>query len=171
MYIETMPTKKSLSAFGGSLLINRLIIRKNLRTKLSGILPARNNLDKFENLLLGFTVGAQCLDDMSWLSQDPAIAAIIGRNYCPKSYGDFLRDFKPHQIKETNEILSSLAFTLRKDLGLSKSITIDLDSTQNQQYAKKMEGVCRNYKGFEGLETIQAFDELGLQYWNDVTQI
>jgi hypothetical protein len=31
-----------------------------------------------------------------------------------------------------------------------------------------MEGVLRNYKGLLCLDTIQAFDEFGIQYWNDV---
>jgi hypothetical protein len=49
-----------------------------------------------------------------------------------------------------------------------RSITFDIDSTTNEQFGKKMEGVCANYNGISGLSTIQVFDELGLQYWNDV---
>lgn len=45
-----------------------------------------------------------------------------------------------------------------------KSIIIDIDSTENKQYAKKMEGVTMNYKGTECLDTIKAFDEYGLQH-------
>jgi hypothetical protein len=45
---------------------------------------------------------------------------------------------------------------------------LDIDSTSNEQFGKKIEGVASNYNGVNCLDTIQVFDELGFQYWNDV---
>src|SRR5690606_35250354 len=48
------------------------------------------------------------------------------------------------------------------------SFILDLDSTSNRQYGRKMEGVETNYNGVMCLDTIKAFDELGFQYWHEV---
>ena len=68
-----------------------------------------------------------------------------------------------------NDRLIDLAFGLRQQLFAAKTtIVIDIDSTTNQQHAKKMEGVATNYAGISGLDSIQAFTEEGLQLWHDV---
>lgn len=71
--------------------------------------------------------------------------------------------------KNLNHALIETSFRLRKLQSIgATSITIDIDSTSNEQHGKKMEGVCFNYNGINCLDTIQAFDEYGFQYWNNV---
>jgi hypothetical protein len=47
-------------------------------------------------------------------------------------------------------------------------MVFDFDSTSDQQYGKKMEGVAQNYKFIDCLDTLQVFDETGIQYFNEV---
>lgn len=120
--------------------------------------------------MLGFQAGAECLDDMEVFGNDEGFREICGgKAYSAKAYGDFLRSFGKIQCKELNHKLVELAYQTRAALvPQAESITIDIDSTSSQQYAKKMEGVAVNYNNVNCLDAIAAFDELGLQYWHEV---
>ena len=115
-------------------------------------------------------VPTQCLDDIDRLIQDNAFQALCDdKAYTAKSIADFLRSFSNQDCKELNKRLVTLSLKLRALLfPEEKEIIIDIDSTHNQQYGKKMEGVVRNYKGFDSLETLHAFCEKGMPLWIDV---
>lgn len=172
--IKLAATNKVLSAQGGLYVVNALLAKADLNNIISKHLPAlkmgsSKSVQKFRHLVLGFAAGAECLDDLEVLAEDQAFAEICAKPYSAKAYGDFLRSFTALQCKELNRCLATLSFKLRAQLfPEQRSITIDFDSTANQQYGKKMEGVEVNYKGLLCLDTFQAFDEHGLQYWHDV---
>lgn len=128
------------------------------------------SISKLRQIVYGFLAGAQCLDDFDMLSNDFGFRAICDEKaYTAKSHGDFLRSFSLAHAKDLNQLLTQHAFCLRQQLfPAQESITFDIDSTSNEQFAKKMEGVAVNYNGVSCLDTIQVFDELGFQYWNDV---
>jgi hypothetical protein len=173
--IRVARTDKALSAHGGLLLFSELVRALEIKNLISDCLPTlkqgvARNFRKFVQLILGFQAGADCLDDMDRLAEDGVMRAICDdKVYTPKAFGDFLRMFTGHQCKQLNLRLIDLSYGLRTLLlPAQESIVFDFDSTSNRQYGKKTEGVRVNYNGIDCLDTIQAFDELGLQYWNDV---
>ncbi len=175
MSIKIEATNKVFSNFGGLLNLKTAHKKFQLGNYLDGVLPTlksgtARSFKKFENLMLGFQAGAECLDDMEVLAQDEGFREICGgKEYSAKAYGDFLRSFGKMPCKELNHRLIELAYQTRTAVASqSKAITIDIDSTSNQQYGKKMEGVAVNYNNINCLDTIVAFDELGLQYWHGV---
>ncbi len=169
-------TDKALSSLAGMVIFKELFAKvlpdclftdNHLPSLKSGL---KGSIVKFRQLVYGFQSGAECLDDMDKLSFDSAIKAINDdKNYGSKTFGNFLRSFNILHCKSLNSLLCQLSLTLRHQIVPDqKSITLDIDSTTNEQFGKKMEGVCANYAGIVGLSTIQVFDELGFQYWNDV---
>lgn len=175
MRIKIESTDKELSSHAGLIFFKELIAKTKLDARLVDCVPALKfgsikNIRKFKQMMLAFEAGADCLDDMDRLANDPGfVAACGGKVYTAKSCGDLLRNFTELHCKTLNYRLIANACALReKAIGKTESITIDIDSTSNRQYGKLMEGVERSYKGFDCLDTIQAFDEYGLQYWNDV---
>jgi hypothetical protein len=176
MDIKIESTNKALSSLSSMIIFKELSDRiipdrvfdeKHLPGLKSGI---QGSIVKFRQLVYGFQAGAECLDDMDKLAFDAGIKAINDdKTYGSKSFGNFLRSFNLQHCKSLNTLLCQLSLKLRHQLVPEKrSITFDIDSTTNEQFSKKMEGVCANYNGISGLSTIQVFDELGLQYWNDV---
>lgn len=166
---------KDLSANAGLILYNRLFEKTNISDSLSSAVPALKggvgrSLHKAKQIVLGLVSGADCLDDYDRLAHDGGFKAICDEKvYSAKSCGDFLRSFNRLQIRTLNQKLVDNGFAMREAvIGKTESFTIDLDSTSNPQYGKKMEGVVTNYKGIDCLDTIHAFDEYGIQYWNDV---
>jgi hypothetical protein len=175
MIIKFQKTNKALSSFGGMLCFKDIHKHFDLNAAISPFLPqlitgSARNFRKFEGLMFGLEAGAECLDDMDRLAMDQGFAEVChGKVYTAKAYGDFLRSFSEYQCKLLNRSLVELGYKLRSALFSQKdSITIDFDSTSNQQYGKKMDGVELNYKGINCLDTIAAFDEHGIQYWHDV---
>ncbi|MBF0440576.1 MAG: transposase [Oligoflexales bacterium] len=80
-----------------------------------------------------------------------------------------MRSFNLYNCKQLNHSLIDMCYQLRRSLlPRQERIIIDFDSTSHEQHGKKMEGVAHNYKGIWGLDSINAFDEYGLQYWHDV---
>lgn len=116
--------------------------------------------------MLGFQAGADCLDDMDRLAQDEGFKAVAGgKVYTAKADGDFLRAFSNENIFQLGRALTDLGYKLRAELFPSnESQTMNFDSTVNQQYGKKTEGVRKNHKGVMCLDTFQVFDEHGIQY-------
>ena len=172
--IKVISTDKSLSASGGLLLAKEALETSALRLMVASSMPkdsfgATRSLDKFEAMILGSMAGAECLDDLERLAEDPAFAETASRCYSAKSFGNFLRAFDTYHCKLLQRSLIRQSLKLRRAaVGEIDSFTLDLDSTSNQQYAKKMEGVETNYKNIQCLDTLKAFDEFGFPYWHDV---
>ena len=176
MNIKVEGINKELSSFAG------LIIFKEIQEKLlpdfafsKVSIPLLRNrisdgISKLRQLLFGFVAGADCLDDLDKLGKDCGFRAICGSKlYTARSLGNYLRSFSQMHCKELNLQLMRMAVEARRKISPdSASVTFDIDSTQNLQHAKKMEGIAFDYAGISGLNTIQVFDDLGFQYWNDV---
>ena len=176
MDIKIERTNKDLSSVAGLVLFKELADKAlpdstftldHLPSLKAGI---KKNIAKFRQLLFGFHAGAECLDDLEKLSQDIGFKAVNnGKTYTSKALGNFLRSFSQMHCKHMNILLMHVAYRMRSILFPNqKSITLDIDSTQNAQSGSKMEGVRANYAGISGLNSIQVFDEFGLQYWHDV---
>ena len=170
--VKTESTTKSFSGLGGLDIFSKCWHKFNLGAQLGEFLPnCKRALKKFEDLALGFAGGAECLADMAVLAKDEGFLAICDEKvYTPKSYGDFLREFDRLSIDQGNRRLAKAAFVQRAALVPDqKSMVLDFDSTTNQQFAEKMEGVCfSGEKNVECLTTMYVFDELGNQYFSDV---
>ena len=173
--IKIEQISKELSSRGGLFLLEKLYRGSRIDQNVAKYLPSlksgtKRSSQKLKNLVMGFSAGIHCLDDLDALRLDHGfVQACDGTTYSPKSYGDFLRSFSPIQAKQMNHSLSQHAYALRSAfLPKRTSITIDFDSTPNQQYGKKIEGVAFNYKNQWCLGTFHAFDEFGFQYWSDV---
>src|SRR5690606_7510543 len=105
------------------------------------------------------------------LGQDEGFLAACGeRVYTPKTYGDYLRAFEFHHLDEGQKALARSAFIQRAAIDKNlRSMTCDLDSPHNQQFADVMEGVCfSGEKNIDCLTTMYVFDEKGIQYYADV---
>lgn len=168
-------TDKDLSARGGLVVFQELIQELDWQRKLTKSLPAyriateTSAYDKFVAMTLGLVADADCLDATERLGHDPAFTAICGKVNAANTYGTFLRRFGLWHITRLNHLLIDMALTLRSRIGKRRDqITITFDSTGHLQHGKKIEGCEINYKGEWGLDSLLAFDELGLQYWADV---
>jgi hypothetical protein len=115
-------------------------------------------------LLCGFWYGYDCLDDLEKFRADPMALAKLGKIPRAKTIGDYLRDFDDQNLKDLNQVLTEQALEKRRQVGASSQITLDIDSTPNEQSGKKIEGVEWNYKGLWCLDSLLVFDELGFCY-------
>ena len=93
--------------------------------------------------------------------QDEAAAA--------RTIGDFLRDFTPEHIECFNLFLEKMCRFIWQDLQgklsaefIPNKFILDVDSTIHEQHGDKMEGLAFNFKGEWGLDSQQAYDQLGL---------
>ena len=172
--IKLETTDKHLSSYGGLFLVRALLDELRLGLHVSEYLPKtpKKNIetsDKFEALLLGFILGNDHLDDWDENKKDAAYLAIQDRTFGSKCLGDYLRSFSGLNITELRREMINLSFLLREKLDPHMGrFILDLDSSLHQQYGKKMEGVEFCYKKFKALDSIMAFDELGLPYWHEV---
>ncbi|MBC7533662.1 MAG: hypothetical protein H7318_19015 [Oligoflexus sp.] len=97
MAINFRFTNKALSSAGGLTLFNQLIENSCLASTVASAMPsnkinpASSAYDKFRNLLMGFLMGADCLDDMKKCHEDPVFDYISGDTLTPVTYGNFLR--------------------------------------------------------------------------------
>lgn len=115
-------------------------------------------------VLSSFWFDHECLDDAQEFDQDPGVETKLDGVPSPRSIGDWLRDFGPGNIDAMNSFLTRQALSLRQKLAPSAPITIDMDSTSHVQSGTKMEGLAYNYKDEWCLDSLVAFDELGLAY-------
>lgn len=113
---------------------------------------------------MAFIAGAECLDDLDSLANDPLFYE-LSDGPASTTMGKFLRLFSSKQIQSIRNELPKLALKLRLwlDPNLYK-ITFRMDGTIHQQYGKKMEGVEWSYKNIEGLSSQNLFDDKGLCY-------
>jgi len=175
MDIKIARTNKRLSSFAGLRIVTKLLKSSRIQSLVDSSMPklisgTRRSQKKFTDLMLGFIAGADCLDDMERLGYDAGFSSLCGDHvYTPKSYGDFLRSFKRVGIKGLQGSLMKLAFESRRQVIPNDLLYVfDMDSAENPQFAKKMEGVEMNYKGTDCLDTLDVFDQYGFQYHIDV---
>ncbi len=168
----------TLTEYGGLVCFRDLWRSMGMHSKTKKLLPDPRNSNsilkrhqqKFDGLMFGFLAGADCLEDMSHYNQDIGfLEATKSDGFCPNAYGSFLRKFEAWHPSKFNELLISMALKARfKLFPDDRDFILDIDSTAHRQYAKKMEGVGYNYNNTWGLDSIQAYDQYGLQYWMDV---
>jgi hypothetical protein len=173
--IKIEGTDKKFSALGGIFIYNKLIETQMLETKLFDILPKNkiepktNSYDKFKALCLGFVAGSDCLDDMEKLGDDIGFKEVLGHVNSATTYGDYLRSFSKIDIVNFKHKLIEAAIDIRQKIfPEEKDFILDLDSTSCVQYGKKMEGLSFNYKNDWCLDSIQAYDQFGINYYTDV---
>jgi hypothetical protein len=164
-----------LTEFGGLMCFRDLWRGLGMHLKINELLPnprksksiLRRQQQKFEGLLFGFLCEADCLDDMNHLNKDQGfLAATNSQGFGARIYGSFLRQFNDWQVRQLNELLMKMAFEVRLKLFPNdRDFILDIDSTTHEQYGRKMEGCNYNYDNIWGLDSIQAYDQYGLQYW------
>jgi hypothetical protein len=167
-------TSKQISGNGGLFLYNRLYGKLGVDSLISDCVPRNkitpkvSGVEKFKSMVMGFLSGADCLDDMDDLSLDLGFRSVV-KTSASNTYGEFLRSFDMVQARALNHRLIDLSLRLRrKSHPDSKVFILDIDSTGHIQHGQKMEGLGFNYKNEWGLDSIQAFDEYGYQYWMKV---
>src|SRR5690606_2691715 len=103
--IKIEQTSQHLSARGGLALWREILDHQGLEKKLKGALPTykiattATSYEKFEAMVLGLIAGADNIDDMDRLAQDPAFDAVTGALVTARSYGDFLRAYDGQLLK------------------------------------------------------------------------
>lgn len=175
MNIKLTATAKDLSANGGIFLADQLLEQFSVKGRVQDVIPVlkiaqKNSFEKFKGLLLGFVAGAECLDDMQPLGKDAAFGVRCSM-FTAKTYGNFLREFSEVSMHDMQRRLTDLSLDMRAEvIGKTASFTVDMDSTSNQQYGVKMQGVEMNKDGVMCLDTAQAFDEFGFPLHLDVRE-
>ena len=119
-------------------------------------------------LVAGFLYGHDCLDDLLEFQVEPLIQKKFGEIPGPKAFGDWLRDFEPEHISAFNELLCTQSFDIREKLAKNEPFILDIDSTSHVQRGKKIQGLAYNYKNEWCLDSLVAYDELGLCYGMDL---
>jgi hypothetical protein len=176
MALKIEVARGEYSSLGGLYLFDEMMNLLGLKKKVKDLLPVlkreRNSssYDKLHALVMGFIAGADCLDDMEDLGEDAGFKAFCGGHVNAATvYGAFLRGFEPWQIRRLNDVLRDVALKLRLAMFPdNRDFILDVDSTAHEQYGEKMEGVAWNYANKWGLDSLQAFDQFGFQYWMDV---
>jgi hypothetical protein len=122
-------------------------------------------------LLASLVYGHDCLDDLEEFEDDPKLEKLFVEGVvAPRTMGDFLYDFEDEHIEKLRNFLGKMAKTIRKQyqemlpetMKPSNAIEIKQDSTSHVQSGKKIEGVATNYKEEWCLDSLEAYDELGL---------
>jgi hypothetical protein len=163
-------TDENLTAGAGLGPLIDLFVASPQYEKLRACLPERKSNASYPteqfalSLLSGFWYGHDSLDDLEEFDQDPGVDDKLGGLPSARAMGDWLRDFTPSGLENTNQFLTRQAFTAREQLAPGIAPTIDMDSTCHEQEGQKMEGLEWNYAGKWGLDSLVAFDELGLCY-------
>ena len=175
MAVRIEQARGDFSRLGGMELFQQMARGVGLQRRLKDLLPTGPRLKsksyrKFHALMMGFIAGADCLDDMNDLACDPGFVGFChGKVHQATTYGDYLRSFERWQPRRLNLALRDLALHLRRSaFKEDEDFILDIDSTSHEQHGRKMEGVEYNYDGKWCLDSIQAFDQYGLQYWMDV---
>lgn len=179
MGIKLEAARGDFTSLGGLTIFGELFDRLDLKSKLYPYFPGakkaalvNRNYQKFRNMALGFVAGAECLEDMVTLNQDPGFVAICkNQTFQSNTYGEFLRSFEPWQLRQINEVLAATALKIRRRMFADeRRFILDIDSTDHRQYGFKIEGAAFNHKHNWGLDSLQAFDQFGFQYWMEVRE-
>jgi hypothetical protein len=175
--IKTDRTTQTLSAFGGLVALQRAIEHSQLESAVDAALPkgqrSARKTNPFEKFMAFFTTaccGAERIDDVEVMQNDPGIASFLsGKMVSAQAYGDFLRDFSSENIRKLNlalrdhsRKLSAAAYQNQKE------IVVSPDSTSHVQYGVQMEGVEYNYKNELALDSLQAYDQFGFPLYFDL---
>lgn len=169
--------KEELTNFGGLPVFTNIWDTIGLGERLRAHLPEdkgdwqkADTVSKFRALAFGFLCEAQCLDDMNWLSSDVGFLSVCGGHvHTPEMYGQWLKKFSDVGIRGLNDALIDTALRLRQaTFSKDEDFVLDIDSTSHEQYGRQMEGVAMNYQHIMCLDSIQAFDNRGFQYWMNV---
>jgi hypothetical protein len=173
--IKIEATNKALSANGGVYLLHEAFDRLSLEKDLAPHLPSykiateTSGYDKFKALCLGLADGIGALEDMDHLADDSVFGAVCGKINASNTYGEFLRAFTAYQCKNLNYKLIETSLKLRKAIHpKATEFILDIDSTSHEQHGKKIEGASFNYDSIYCLDSLQAYDQFGFQYWMDV---
>jgi hypothetical protein len=162
-------TEQGISGSAGLGFITDLFHDDPLFPDFQKCLPARKSNASYDTELFAMTTllsileGHDCIEDIESFRNDPLVVAKLGGEI-PSAYamGDYYRDFGPKNREDLNEFLRVFARRARKQVAPSDPLVIDLDSTAHVQRGLKMEGVEWNYKKQWALDTLSAWDELGL---------
>lgn len=139
-------------------------------SKLRECLPERRSNASFPteqfllSLMSGFWYGHDSLDDLEEFEGDPTVEEKLDGLPSPRAMGDWLRDFRPEHLERVNHFLTKQALSARKQIAPGAPLVIDMDSTAHEQTGEKMEGLAFNYDGKWCLDSLVAYDELGLAY-------
>lgn len=172
--IEFETTRKDLSHLTGLTFFTNLINRLNLEGALGKILPQMGHKailktkEKFIAGMLGFIAGADCIDDLDSLKQDPLFSSLTHGGIAPSTMRKFMGRFELKHFERLQDLLPQVAYQLRTMLlGNSSTITITMDATPHEQHGEYMEGVDWCYNKKKGYITQNAFDDKGFCYgWN-----
>ncbi|MBF0362673.1 MAG: transposase [Oligoflexia bacterium] len=139
--------------------------------KLSSYLPTKkrnrgiSSINKFLILLYSLIYGADCLDDIEDMREDPLFAEITGGGMAAITGGDFLRSFKKMELEELKEERIKIVIGMRESLfPKDKEIIVMMDSTPHEHYGKKFEAIEWNYKNMWCLDSLNCYDQYGFHY-------
>jgi len=165
--IEIEYTEEKLTAAAGIDPLVDLFVESPQFEELKKCLPKRVSNASYETahlaltFIAGFLRGADSLDDLERIGTDALMEAKFGSMPSARALGDYLRDFSAENLSELNTLLHKQAHSCRKKL-TNNAPVIDIDSTSHVQSGEKIEGVAYNYKNEWCLDSLSAFDELGL---------
>ena len=169
--IEFETTKKDLTHLSGLVFFQKPIKSISLDSKIRQILPknirvrGQTNKEKFFTALYSFIAGADCIEDLEMLKQDPLFYEVANRPCSSVTMGRFLRSFSTKTIQKLQNELPRLAYHLREKLYPSnQALILNMDSTPHEQFGEYMEGVDWNYKQIRCLDSQNVFDQYGLCY-------
>jgi hypothetical protein len=160
----------SYSSAGGIPALLDLILENPLYNQLKNCIPERKSNYSYDSLQFGLTLfagflkGYDCLDDLDQLQFDPVVEQKLKEIPSSRTMGEFLRDFTQKQRDDFNSLLTTQALEIREKLTKNAPLVIDIDSTSHVQRGKKIEGLAYNYKNEWCLDSLVAFDDLGLCY-------
>ena len=174
--IVYVPTDEKLTFAGGLPAFMELFSATGLEEEFLQCLPERNHARSIGSLKLGYTVmfsflfGFECLSDIEKFRKDPTLREMFqDEAAAARTIGDFLRDFTPEHIECFNLFLEKMCRFIWQDLQgklsaefIPNKFILDVDSTIHEQHGDKMEGLAFNFKGEWGLDSQQAYDQLGL---------
>jgi len=168
--IKITSNAKTLSSFSGLYLFRNLIDKFEIQRLFGSHVPNKKrdrgltSFEKFYAGIMAFIAGAECLDDLDTLAQDPLYSELTD-GPASTTMGKFLRLFSVRQIQDIRNLLPALAFKMRLWLqpNLYK-IVFKMDGTIHEQFGEKMEGVEFSYKKVMGLSSQNLFDDKGLCY-------
>lgn len=177
MTISIESTSNQMSAYGGLHFFSELLDSVNLKRMIHDYLPIHlrkhsdheTSYEKVRSMVLAFIAGADSFCAQERLAEDPGYLALCPKASADTTYQNFLRKFTQKDARFLNERLTDLSLKLRRALfDKEQNFILDIDSTIHQQYAKKMENVGYAYNGVWGLDSLQAFDQFGFQYWMEL---
>lgn len=176
--LKLVPTEDKLTAASGLATIIEVFDESPLSRGFKEALPKRSTANGRSKgsyrlgliQLNSFIYGHDCIEDLEEFRDDPLLEAVLeGKAVAPRTMRDFLYDATPETSTKMNGYLSSSSRAIRKQLREiqpeefrpSSALTIDMDSTDHEQYGELIEGADWNYKGKWGLYSEVAYDELG----------